>query len=61
VKLLEMALNVRARAGRWAAVERDRLEDMLAEARSRTEPDISGANGGANGAGIGDRTMNEEA
>jgi hypothetical protein len=39
VKLLEIAMNAKDRVGRWAAVERERLEDMLAEARSKVEPD----------------------
>jgi hypothetical protein len=43
VKLLEIAMNAKERIGRWAAVESDRLEDMLAEARSRAEPDTSRA------------------
>jgi len=42
VKLLEIAMNAKERFGRWAAVEQERLEDMLAEARSRVEPDGSG-------------------
>jgi len=34
-ELFEM--NAKERAGRWAAVEGERLEDMLAEARSRSD------------------------
>jgi hypothetical protein len=45
VKLMEIAISTKDRVGRWAAVERERLEDMLAEARSRTEPDVSEASG----------------
>jgi hypothetical protein len=60
VKLLGLALNAKERVGGWAAVERDRLEDMVAEARSRTEPDISGANGTTNGSGFRARTTDEE-
>jgi hypothetical protein len=41
VKLLEIALDAKERLGRWAAVEGERLEDMLAEARSNDEPGIS--------------------
>jgi len=41
VKLLEIAINAKERLGRWAAVERERLEDMLAEARSRTDQDTT--------------------
>jgi len=45
VKLLEIALHAKERVGRWAAVERERLEDMVAEARSRVEPDLATGNG----------------
>lgn len=45
VKLLELAMSAKERVGRWAALERERLEDMLAEARSRVEPDMSILNG----------------
>lgn len=38
VKLLEVAIKAKERLGRWAAVERERLEDMVAEAQSRVEP-----------------------
>jgi len=38
VKLLEIALKTKERVGRWAALEAERLEDMLAEARSTPEP-----------------------
>ena len=42
VKLLEIAMNAKERVGRWAALERERLEDMVAEASSRrAEPEIS--------------------
>jgi len=34
VKLLEIGLKAKEKVDRWAAVERERLEDMLAEARS---------------------------
>jgi hypothetical protein len=34
VKLLEVALKAKDRAESWAAVERERLDDMMAEARS---------------------------
>jgi hypothetical protein len=51
VKLLEIAMKAKERAGRWAAVEGERLEDMLAEARLNAEPDISAPNGAMNGAG----------
>ena len=58
VKLLEIAMNAKERVGQWAAVERERLEDMMAEARSRVEPDASNGNGSGNGAGHKARTMN---
>lgn len=34
VKLMEIALKARDRVESWAAVERERLDDMMAEARS---------------------------
>ncbi len=34
VKLLEVVLKAKDRAESWAAVERERLDDMMAEARS---------------------------
>jgi hypothetical protein len=34
VKLLEIGLKTKDRVGRWVAVEGERLDDMLAEARS---------------------------
>jgi len=37
VKLLEVAYTAKDHLTRWAAVERERLEDMLAEARARAE------------------------
>ena len=40
VKLLEIALDTKERLGRWVAVEAERLEDMLAEARLKAEPDV---------------------
>jgi nucleoside-diphosphate-sugar epimerase len=39
VKLLEIAMNAKERIGQWAAVEGERLEDMLAEARAKVETD----------------------
>ncbi len=41
VKLIEVALNAKERVGRWAALEGERLEDMLAEARARAEIEVS--------------------
>ena len=37
-RLLEIALDAKERVSHWAAVERERLEDMLAEARLKDEP-----------------------
>lgn len=37
-RLLEIALDAKERLSHWAAVERERLEDMLAEARLKDEP-----------------------
>ena len=55
VKLLEVAFTAKERLGQWAAVERERIEDMMAEARANAER-ARQANGngaavaGANGA-----------
>jgi len=56
VKLLEIAMNAKERVSRWAAVEAEHLEDMLAEARLRAEPDVSRPSGANNGP---DRSGNE--
>jgi hypothetical protein len=61
VKLLEIAMNAKERVSRWAALEGERLEDMLAEARSKVEPDISGPKRATNGSAHEARTTNEEA
>jgi len=37
VKLMEVAVNVKERIDRWAAVERERMSDMFAEAQARTQ------------------------
>jgi hypothetical protein len=42
VKLLEIGIKTKDRVGRWVAVEGERLEDMVAEARSRVEPEFGG-------------------
>ena len=44
VKLMEIALKAKDRVGHWAAVEGEHLEDMLAEARAKVEPDIAPPN-----------------
>ena len=43
VKLVSLAMRTKERVGRWAAVERERLEDVFAEARSNVEPDTKAA------------------
>ena len=43
VKLLQVAINAKQRVGHWAATERERLEDMMAEARAKAEPDTNGS------------------
>ena len=40
--MLEIGIKTKDRVGRWAAIEGERLEDMLAEARSRVEPEFGG-------------------
>jgi hypothetical protein len=40
-KLRDFASIAKKRVGRWVALEGERLDDMLAEARSRVEPDIA--------------------
>jgi len=44
VKLLEIAIKAKERADRWAAVERERLDDMMAEARSNISRENEAAN-----------------
>ena len=56
VKLMEIAMVARERLGRWVAIEAERLEDMLAEARSaeggaKAEADISRPSRATNGSG----------
>lgn len=43
VKLLEVAIKAKDRLGRWAAAERERLEDMVAEAQAKAEPKLKSA------------------
>jgi hypothetical protein len=45
VKLIEVASAARERLSRWVAVEQERFEDMLAEARANAAQ--NGANGQA--------------
>ena len=56
VKLLEIGLEAKERVGHWAAVEGERLEDMLAEARSRVEPEVAGPRLATRGSGRHART-----
>jgi hypothetical protein len=59
VKLLEIGISAKDRVGRWARLEGERLEDMLAEARARIElQEPSETNGVANG--VSHRTTSEE-
>ena len=52
VKLLEVAMKTKDRVARWAAVEREHLEDIVAEARTRAEPEVTRPNRTtANGSG----------
>jgi hypothetical protein len=41
VKLMQLAINARERATKWGAVASERMEDMLAEARSRIPKDAT--------------------
>jgi len=51
VKLLELGLQAKNRLSSWAVIERERLEDMLAEAQAN----IAGENGTASTAQQGQR------
>jgi hypothetical protein len=44
VKLLEIAIKAKERIDQWAAVERERLDDMMAEARSNTSRENEATN-----------------
>jgi hypothetical protein len=44
VKLLEIAIKTKDEVDRWAAVERERLDDMMAEARSNISREKEAAN-----------------
>jgi hypothetical protein len=61
VKLLEVAMNAKDRIGRWAAVERERLEDMVAEARSKIEPTVETPNGETGASGQKARALSGDA
>jgi len=45
VKLLEMGIKTRNRLASWTAVERERLDDMLAEAQSNIARETAKAQG----------------
>jgi hypothetical protein len=51
VKLLEIGITAKDRVGAWARLEGERLEDMLAEARSRVSEESSETDGVTNGSG----------
>ncbi len=51
VKLLEIGITAKDRVGRWARLEGERLEDMMAEARSRVAEESSDTDGATNGSG----------
>lgn len=38
VKLMEIGCRTKSQLDRWFAIERERISDMLAEAKSRTNP-----------------------
>jgi hypothetical protein len=38
IKALDAVYKTRARLGRWVAIERERIEDLMAEVRQRYEP-----------------------
>ena len=44
VKLLEIGIKAKERVDQWAAVERERLDDMMAEARSNISRENEAAN-----------------
>jgi hypothetical protein len=44
VKLLEFGIKAKDQVDRWAAVERERLDDMMAEARSNISRENEAAN-----------------
>ena len=44
VKLLEIGIKAKERLDQWAAVERERLDDMMAEARSNISRENETAN-----------------
>jgi choline dehydrogenase-like flavoprotein len=44
VKLLELGIKAKDQVDRWAAVERERLDDMMAEARSNISREKEAAN-----------------
>jgi len=61
VKLLELAMSLKEDVEHWLAVEREHLEDMLAEASANREPDISRRKRATNGPGRKSRSGNRRA
>lgn len=55
VKLLEAALKAKDRLESWAAVERERLDDMVAEARSNIAREEAMSKSGHHGKAAGKR------
>jgi hypothetical protein len=41
VKVMEVAYRTKGQLSRWFAIERERISDMMAEARSKAQPEDS--------------------
>jgi hypothetical protein len=63
VKLMEIGMHAKERIGQWAAVERERLEDMMAEAHAGVQAGLAAApaSGKTNGSGHRPKPVSEEA
>ena len=59
VRLLEIVLTVKEQVEHWVAVEREHIEDMLAEATANREPDVSRSKATTNGSGAKGRSRNK--
>ena len=46
VKLVALALRVKSQVTRWASGERERLEDVVAEARAKVQPKVQATRNG---------------
>jgi hypothetical protein len=46
VKLVALALRAKAQITRWASSERERLEDVVAEAQTKVQPKVERARAG---------------